>query len=111
MPNPAIWFIMLSLGLLTFLTRLSFIALHNRWTPPELFRRALHYVPVAVLTAIIVPELLIDPGGLGAATAPLLNPRLLAGGVAIFVAWRTKNTALTIMVGMAAFWLAQFLLR
>ena len=108
MPNPAIWFIMLSLGLLTFLTRLSFIALHNRWTPPELFRRALHYVPVAVLTAIIVPELLMRDGSV--ALSPL-NPRLVAGVLAIFVAWRTKNTALTILIGMAAFWVVQFLLR
>ena len=103
-----IWFIMLSLGLLTFLTRLSFIALHNRWTPPELFRRALHYVPVAVLTAIIVPELVMHTGSLDLSP---LNPRLIAGLVAIFVAWRTKNTVLTILIGMAAFWLAQLLVR
>ena len=102
-----IWFIMLSLGLLTFLTRLSFIALQDRWTPPEPFRRALHYVPVAVLTAIIVPELLMQDGSV--AFWPL-NPRLVAGVLAIFVAWRTKNTALTIFIGMAVFWVVQFLL-
>jgi branched-subunit amino acid transport protein len=100
--------IMLTLGLLTFLTRLSFIALHNRWTPPELFRRALHFVPVAVLTAIILPELMLHNGSLD--PSPLL-PRLLGGVVAIFVAWRTKNTVLTILIGMAVFWLVQFLLR
>ena len=102
-----IWFIMLSLGLLTFLTRLSFIALHNRWAPPELFQRALHYVPIAVLTAIIVPELVLHGGSLDLSP---LNPRLIAGAVAIFVAWRTKNTVLTILIGMAVFWLAQFLI-
>jgi branched-subunit amino acid transport protein len=103
-----IWFIMLSLGLLTFLTRLSFIGLHNLWTPPELFRRALHYVPVAVLTAIIVPELLLHTGSLDLSP---LNPRLLAGAVAIFVAWRTKNTVLTIVIGMGVFWVVSYLLR
>lgn len=103
-----IWLIMLPLGLLTFLTRLSFIALHNRWTPPELFRRALHYVPVAVLTAIIVPELVMHTGSLDLSP---LNPRLLAGAVAIFVAWRTKNTVLTIVIGMGVFWLVSYLLR
>jgi branched-subunit amino acid transport protein len=103
-----VWFIMLSLGLLTFLTRLSFIALHNVWTPPELFRRALHYVPVAVLTAILVPELVMPTGSLDLSP---LNPRLLAGAVAIFVAWRTKNTVLTVVIGMGVFWAVSYLLR
>jgi branched-subunit amino acid transport protein len=100
-----IWFVMVSLGLLTFLTRLSFIALHNRWTPPALFRRALHFVPVAVLTAIIVPELIMHSGSLDLSP---LNPRLIAGLVAIFVAWRWKNTVLTILSGMVTFWVVAY---
>jgi branched-subunit amino acid transport protein len=102
----SIWIAMVVLGALTFLTRVSFVALHNRWTPPELFRRALHFVPVAVLTAIIIPELVLIDGAL--AVSPL-NPRLVAGLVAIFVAWRWKNTVLTILTGMVVFWLVQFL--
>ena len=100
-----IWLVMISLGVLTFLMRLSFIALQDRWTPPALFRRALHYVPVAVLTAILVPELVMHDGTL--AMTPL-NPRLVAGLVAIFVAWRWKNTVLTILTGMVVFWVVQF---
>ena len=103
----SIWFIMLAIGSLTYLTRLSFIALHNRWEPPAGFRRALHFVPVAVLTAIVVPELLMHEGAI---IASPLNPRLIAGAVAIFIAWRTKNTVLTIVVGMAVFWLVQYLI-
>lgn len=100
-----IWFVMVGLGLLTFLTRLSFIALHNRWAPPELFRRALHFVPVAVLTAIVVPELIMHNGSLDLTP---LNPRLIAGLVAIFVAWRWKNTVLTILSGMVTFWVVAY---
>lgn len=100
-----IWFVMVGLGVLTFLTRLSFIALHNRWTPPELFRRALHFVPVAVLTAIVVPELIMHNGSLDLTP---LNPRLIAGLVAIFVAWRWKNTVLTILSGMVTFWVVAY---
>jgi branched-subunit amino acid transport protein len=103
-----IWVVMVGLGVLTYLTRLSFIALHNRWAPPELFRRALHFVPVTVLTAIIVPELIMHGGP---AQISLLNPRVIAGLVAIFVAWRWKNTVLTIVTGMVVFWVAQLLLR
>ncbi|NJD90669.1 MAG: AzlD domain-containing protein, partial [Geobacter sp.] len=53
----SIWLVIIAAGLLTFLTRFAFIAISGRWYPPAGFRRALQFVPVAVLTAIIVPEL------------------------------------------------------
>jgi branched-subunit amino acid transport protein len=102
-----IWPVMIALGILTYLTRLSFIGLFHRWQTPDLVKRALRYVPVAALTAIIVPELLM-PGGV--LTLSLLNPRLLAGLLAIFVAVRTRSVTWTIAVGMAAFWLLRWLL-
>jgi branched-subunit amino acid transport protein len=102
-----IWPVMIALGILTYLTRLSFIGLFHRWQTPDLVKRALRYVPVAALTAIIVPELLMPGGTL---TLSLLNPRLLAGLLAIFVAVRTRSVTWTIAVGMAAFWLLRWLL-
>lgn len=85
-------------GLVTFLTRLSFIALEGKYKAPEHFRRALPLVPVAALSALIVPELLLVQGAL----APLTSPRLIAGGVAVLVAWRFKNATLTIVAGFIA---------
>jgi branched-subunit amino acid transport protein len=90
-----IWLILVTAGLLTYLTRLSFIALLGKWSPPEWMSRALRFVPPAVLTAIIFPELLIRDNHFFPA-----NPRLLAGVLAAGVAWRTKNVILTIVVGM-----------
>jgi len=57
-----------------------------------------------VLSAIIFPELLFMDGRLDLS---LDNNRLLAGLVAILVAWRTRNTLLTIAVGMAALLILQ----
>jgi branched-subunit amino acid transport protein len=102
-----IWVVMVSLGLLTFLTRLSFIGLFQRWQPPDLVRRALRYVPVAALMAIIVPELLMTDGTLNLNP---LNPRLLAGLLAILIAVRTRSVTWTIALGMLAFWLLRWLL-
>jgi branched-subunit amino acid transport protein len=102
------WIVMVIIGALTFLTRLSFIALAGRWDPPPLFRSALRFVPVAILTAIVVPELVLHTGTLDIS---LTNARLLAGLIAIFVAWKTKNTVLTIIIGMAAFWILQAIVR
>ena len=104
----SIWVVMIVVGALTFLTRLSFIALAGRWDAPPLFRSALRFVPVAILTAIVVPELVMHTGTLDLS---LTNPRLLAGLLAIFVAWRTKNTVLTIVIGMTAFWVLQAILK
>jgi branched-subunit amino acid transport protein len=99
-----IWLILAVAGLLTYLTRLSFIALLGKWSPPEWVSRALRFVPPAVLTAIIFPELLIREDHFLPA-----NPRLLAGVIAAWVAWRTKNVILTIAVGMAVLILIQAL--
>jgi branched-subunit amino acid transport protein len=102
----SIWSIMLAGGLLTFFTRLSFILLHDHLKVPDWFRRGLRFVPVAVLSAIILPELTNPDGALFISWR---NPQLLAGLVAILVAWRTRNVILTILAGMAALLAFQFL--
>lgn len=95
-------------GLVTFGIRLSFIALLGKVELPPVLTRALRFVPPAVLSAIIFPELLVRDGALALHPG---NARLVAGVVAAFVAWRTRNVVLTIAVGMAALWAAQALLR
>lgn len=97
-----IWVTIAAAGALTFLVRLSFFALMDRWEPPALLKRGLRYVPPAVLSAIIFPELLIHGGALDLS---LGNVRLLAGLVAVLVGWRTRNVFLTIAAGMGAFYL------
>jgi branched-subunit amino acid transport protein len=105
--SPAqLWLTMFIAGLITYGMRLSFIYLFGRYEIPELLRRMLRFVPPAVLTAIIFPEILINAGKVDVS---LGNARLLAGLVAIVVAWRTKSALLTIVVGMAVLWLLQWL--
>lgn len=103
--NP--WLVLILGGLLTFLTRLSFILLLQKVTVPVWLHRALFYVPIAVLTAIIFPEIFLHTGTYNTS---LLNPRLIAGVLAIFVAWRTRNAFLTVATGMAALWALQAML-
>jgi len=96
-----LWIVMIVLGLLTFAIRLSFIALLERIKLPPTFQRALRFVPIAVLSAIIAPELGYYNNLL--AISPT-NPRLLAGIVATLVAFWTKNVVWTLLAGMAVFW-------
>jgi len=99
-----IWLTFLAAGLVTYAIRLSFILMVGQREVPELLRRALRFVPPAVLTAIIFPELLVSAGELDFS---LHNPRLLAGLLAALVAWRTRSPLLTILVGMLALWILQ----
>jgi branched-subunit amino acid transport protein len=95
-------------GLLTFLTRLSFVALLHRVQVPAVLVRALRFVPPAVLSAIVAAEVLVRDGAVHASPA---NPRLLAAIVATAVALFTRNVLLTIAAGMAALWTLQALIR
>ncbi|MCS6995205.1 MAG: AzlD domain-containing protein [Anaerolineales bacterium] len=97
-----VWLMMGAIGLLTFLTRLSFIALLERFRLPPILQRALRFVPIAVLSAIIAPEVGYLDNRL---FLSLQNPRLLAAIVATLVAYYTKNVVWTIVVGMVVFWL------
>lgn len=102
-----IWLVMILGGLITFGMRFSLIYLFGRLHVPETMRRALHYVPPAVLSAIIFPELFLRNGGLDIS---MENTRLLAGLIAVVVAWFSKNTLITIIAGMVALFLVQYFL-
>ena len=105
----SIWLVMLLGGLITFSMRFSLIYLlaEGRFEIPETLRKALHYVPPAVLSAIIFPELFLRNGTLDVS---LGNTRLLAGLVAILVAWFSKNTLMTILAGMLALFVLKLFL-
>jgi len=100
-----LWLVVIVAGVLTFLIRLSFISLPANWEMPHWAQRALSFVPPAVMTAIVFPELLLRDGHLA---ANMGNHRLIAGVIAILVAWRFKKIMPTIVAGMAVLWLLQW---
>ncbi|HJW89774.1 MAG TPA: AzlD domain-containing protein [Anaerolineales bacterium] len=101
-----LWLTLFAGGLLTYVTRLSFILLIGRTRVPPRLQRALRFVPPAVLSALIFPELLLPQGTLELSPG---NPRLVAGLLAALVAWRSRNVLVTIAVGMAALLILQAL--
>lgn len=102
-----LWLTIFGMGIVTYAIRLSFILLLERVEIPRRVRQALRFVPPAVLSAIIFPELLQPNHTLDLSPS---NVRLLAGLLAALVAWRTKNILLTIAVGMGALWILQAIL-
>ena len=103
-----IWLLMIATGLFTFATRFIMFSGPGRASLPSWLVDALNYVPIAVLTAIIVPAVLIDP--VGTTIAIVDNPRLYAALVAIAVALWTRQVVLTIVAGLGMLWLLQWLL-
>jgi branched-subunit amino acid transport protein len=82
----------------TFGVRYPVLVLVGKIPLPESVFRALRYVPPAVLTAIIVPAVLMPSGTVDVSPT---NAYLVAGIVSALVAWRTKSLLLTILIGMA----------
>ena len=99
-----IWLVIIGMGIITYFIRISLIVMLERVQLSDTLRQALHFVPSAVLSAIIFPELL-QPGG--SLDISFGNARLLAGILAGIVVWRTQNVFLTIGIGMVALWLLQ----
>jgi len=102
-----LWAALIGMTVVTFALRASFLLLPPGVETPALLRRALRYVPAAVLTAIWAPELVFHGNDL---QFSLENERLLAGAVAIAVAWRTRLTFATILSGLVALHLFAWLI-
>ena len=103
------WTVILAVGALNYLSRLSFIAVLSRVEMPPSVARALRFVPAAMLTAIVVPAVVfVAPATL---VFSYTNPKLVAALIAALVAWRTKSATATMAAGMVALWIVQWLLR
>src|SRR5262245_55573486 len=100
------WLAILGMALVTLLTRVAGLLLLGREIP-EWLRRWLNHVPVAVFTALIIPELLVRDGSLRPIAAAM--PALAAGAVGAGVAWRGGGVVFTIGAGLAAFWALRLL--
>jgi branched-subunit amino acid transport protein len=96
----------LTCGLITFAIRYSFIALEGHYRPPGWFIRWLPFVPIAALTALVAPEVLLVAGKF---SPGIDNSRLWAALVAIVVAALWRNTLLTIAIGFVALGLLRWL--
>jgi branched-subunit amino acid transport protein len=94
--------IVLGMALVTFAIRYPVLALLGKFTLPPTVFRALKFVPPAVLTAIIVPSMLMPDGE--RIDLSLMNSYLIAGIIAGLVAWRSRNLLLTIVLGMLTLW-------
>jgi branched-subunit amino acid transport protein len=101
------FWIILGMVVVTFGVRYPVLALVGRTELPPSLLDALKFIPPAVLTAIIVPAVLMPQGAIA---LTYTNAYLVAGLAAALIAWRSGNLLLTIGLGMGIFWLWRLLL-
>ncbi len=91
-----VWVAIVLSGIGTFAMRASFLAVAHRMVvvPPGV-QRLLRQIPPAALASIVVPALVRHDGHID-----LLDARFVAGVLAAIIAWRTKSTVWTLVVGM-----------
>ena len=93
----------------TFLIRYSLLPLSGRIHFSEGMQRALGYVPVAVLTAIILPAAVMPDGN--TLQISFSNPYLVGAVLTAVIGLVGKNLLVTIVGGMGVFMCWQWVLR
>ena len=103
----ALWATILGMFAVTFLIRASFLVFGQTLRFPTAVVQALGHVPVAVLTAIVVPEAIAPGGQLQLA---LTNPYLVGTLVAGLVARKSGGTLTAVMFSFVVFGLMRSLI-
>ena len=101
-----IWLVMILGGIFTFSARFVMLSSWVAHGLPKWLIDALAFVPIAVLTAILVPAVLIDP--VKQQIIVMGNARVVAAVVATIIALLTRNVIATISSGLAILWFMQW---
>ena len=99
------WLSIIIAGILTYLTRMTMIALVSRDMLGNKIKAVLAYVPSAVFPAIIFPAIFINDYG---TFIEMNDPKIFAAIVAIVVGYFSKNVIATILSGLISYWIVLF---
>ncbi|MFO7704378.1 MAG: AzlD domain-containing protein [Halopseudomonas sp.] len=110
--NPYEIALIAGMAVITFAIRYTLFAVGHRVRFSPLLTQALGYVPVAVLTAIVAPAMLMPDGAKLDLDLDLAldNAYLVGGSVAILIAAKWRNLLATIIGGLAFFFVWRWLL-
>ncbi|MCO4784730.1 AzlD domain-containing protein [Marinomonas atlantica] len=102
MSNVELLLIIVGMFMVTYGIRVTLFVGANRAEMPEWLDKALKFVPVSVLTAIIAPMALTNDQGLAVS---LLNPWFVGALAALITGLVFKRQLLTICIGVVVFFL------
>ena len=101
------WALILSCGIITYLTRFTMIALVKKEMFSDRIREVLSFVPAAIFPAIIFPAIFINDLG---SFQIENNPKIIAAIIATAIGVFTRSIIATIFSGLASYWFLIFVI-
>jgi branched-subunit amino acid transport protein len=97
-----VWTLLVIVGLaiVTVVSRGFFLISSKPWQLPHWAQRGLQYAPIAALSAVVVPEIVMSQGQL---IGTWQDARLFAAAAGVAIYYAKRNVLMTILGGMAVY--------
>ncbi len=105
------WALIILMALITFSIRYVLIASAGRWHLPSTMERGLKYIPVAVLSAIVVQTIMMKSDNGQASNWSIDIYFLISAVIAFGVARATKNLMITVTAGLLCYGIIKYLVQ
>ena len=92
--------VIVGLAVVTVVSRSFFFLSNTDWDLPHWAQRGLQYAPIAALSAVVVPEIVMTHGAL---IATWQDARIFAAIAGVAVYFAKRNVLLTIVLGMGVY--------
>lgn len=92
--------VIVGLAVVTVVSRSFFMISSKPWQLPHWAQRGLQYAPIAALSAVVVPEIVMSQGQL---IGTWQDARLFAAAAGMAIYYVKRNVLLTILGGMAVY--------
>lgn len=92
--------VIVGLAVVTVVSRSFFFISSKPWQLPHWAQRGLQYAPIAALSAVVVPEIVMSQGEL---ITTWQDARLFAAAAGIAIYFAKRNVLLTILGGMSVY--------
>ena len=92
--------VIVGLSVVTVVARSFFFLSNQDWQLPHWAQRGLQYAPIAALSAVVIPEIVMNQGAL---ITTWQDARLFAAAAGVLVYFTKRDVLLTIIGGMAVY--------
>ena len=92
--------VIVGLAAVTVVSRSFFFLSNSEWDLPHWAQRGLQYAPIAALSAVVAPEIVMSQGQL---IATWQDARIFAAAVGVAVYFVKRDVLLTIVLGMSVY--------
>ena len=92
--------VIFGLSVVTVVARSFFFLSNQDWQLPHWAQRGLQYAPIAALSAVVIPEIVMNQGAL---ITTWQDARLFAAAAGVLVYFTKRDVLLTIIGGMAVY--------